>query len=123
MAQISVSINSREYKVTCEDEQEDHVRQLAHYVDNHVQDLVDSVGQIGDARLLALTSIVVADELSEMIARVETLEKELEEIRDTQNETIKTSSAIEHKVTDILEAAAKRIEDLTDQIDPAPRPN
>ncbi len=123
MAQISVSINEREYKVTCENGQEDHVRQLAHYVDNHVRDLVDSVGQIGDARLLALASIVVADELSEMIARVETLEKELGEISETQNETIKTSSAIEDKVTDILEAAAKRIEDLTEQIDPAPRPN
>jgi len=66
MSQIEVTINDRDYKVACEDGQEDHVRQLARYVDKHIENLTASLGQVGDARLLVLASLVIADELSEM---------------------------------------------------------
>ena len=54
MAQVDVTINDRSYKIACDDGQEEHLTQLAAYVDGRVQELVSSVGQVGDARLLVL---------------------------------------------------------------------
>ncbi|MEX2648709.1 MAG: cell division protein ZapA [Alphaproteobacteria bacterium] len=63
MAQVAVSLNGREYVVTCGDGEEAHVTALARTVDAKVAELVKALGQIGEARLLAMASILLADEL------------------------------------------------------------
>jgi cell division protein ZapA len=65
MAQVEVSINGRGYLVACDDGQENHVARLGQYLDQKVSVLVKSVGQVGDARLLLMAGLLVADELSE----------------------------------------------------------
>jgi cell division protein ZapA len=66
MAQIQVTINGRSYAVACDDGQEAHVGRLARYIEQKVDGLVHSVGQVGDARLLLMASLVIADELADM---------------------------------------------------------
>lgn len=122
MSQIEVMINGRDYKVGCEDGQEDHIRQLAQYVNKHIEDLEASVGQVGDNRLLVLACLVIADELSETVARIDELEYQVGDIRQDQTVTAKKATSVEGKVADILEAAAKRIEDLTEQVEPISAP-
>ena len=73
MAHISVSINGRKYQIACEDGQEAHLARLAAYVDRRINELVASVGQAGDAQLLVMASLMIADELSDAYAEVETL--------------------------------------------------
>ena len=65
MGQIQVTINGRSYTVACGDGEEAHVGRLARYVEQKVAGLVGSVGQVGDARLLLMASLIVADELAE----------------------------------------------------------
>jgi cell division protein ZapA len=65
MAQVEVSINGRSYMVACGEGQEAHVARLGRYIDQKVQTLVKVVGQVGDARLLLMASLLVADELNE----------------------------------------------------------
>ncbi len=65
MGQIQVTINNRAYAVACDDGQEAHVSRLARYIERKVAGLVESVGQVGDARLLLMASLIVADELAE----------------------------------------------------------
>lgn len=79
MAQLDVAINGRNYRVACDDGQEDHLRQLAEYVDQRVMELVESVGQIGEARLVVMASLLIADELSESFASLEAGDPEAEE--------------------------------------------
>ncbi len=79
MAQVDVAINGRSYRVACDDGQEDHLRQLAEYVDRRVMELVESVGQIGEARLVVMASLLIADELSESFASLEAGDPEAEE--------------------------------------------
>lgn len=117
MSQINVAINGRDFRVACEDGQEDHVRQLAQYVNSHIQELIQTVGQAGDTRLLVLASLVIADELAEMVSRVEELEESLGDLKRSQSDSNRKANCVEGKVSDILEAAAKRIEDLTEQVD------
>ncbi|RCK50375.1 hypothetical protein TH25_12370 [Thalassospira profundimaris] len=66
MAQVSVRINGRSYDVACEDGQEERLGQLAAYVDERVGEIAHMVGQIGEQRLLVMTSLLIADELSDM---------------------------------------------------------
>jgi cell division protein ZapA len=83
MAQVSIRINGRSYEVNCEDGQEQHVQRLANSLANAVGDLVKQVGQVGDARLLVMAGLVLADEMAEQKAelaaakaRIEALEKQ-----------------------------------------------
>ena len=68
MAQIQVMINGRGYLVACENGQEAHVARLGQYLDQKIAGLIESVGQVGDARLLLMAGLLVADELSERVA-------------------------------------------------------
>lgn len=76
MIEISVNINGRQYPVTCEEGEEEHITRLARYIDKRVKELVKSVGHIGEAHLLAMTSLYIADELSEANERARTAGEE-----------------------------------------------
>jgi len=65
MAQVAVEINGRKYQIACDDGQEAHLKRLGDYINNRVQELVAAVGQVGDARLLVMVSLLIADELSD----------------------------------------------------------
>ena len=63
MAEVEVAINGRSYLMGCDDGQEEHLLLLAEEVGRRVEDLVATVGQVGDARLLLMASLLIADEL------------------------------------------------------------
>ena len=65
MGQVTVPVNGRSYTISCDDGQESRIRRLAQYVDAKVGEFVGSVGQVGEARLLLLAALVIADELSD----------------------------------------------------------
>jgi cell division protein ZapA len=65
MAQVDVTVNGKTYPVTCDDGQEERIRRLAKYLDGKVADFVKSLGAVGDARLLLLAGLVIADELAD----------------------------------------------------------
>ena len=73
MAQVTVTINDRKYPIACDDGQEAHLSRLASYVDNRIQELVASVGQVDHSRLLVMVSLLVADELSDAYSELETV--------------------------------------------------
>ena len=75
MGQVNVQINGRKYQIACDDGQETHLSRLGTYVDKRVSELVAAVGQIGDARLLVMVSLLVADELSDLYAELEVARK------------------------------------------------
>jgi cell division protein ZapA len=77
MAQVEVTVNGRSYMVACDDGQEAHVVRLGRYVDQKVQTLVKTVGQVGDARLLLMASLIVADELVDTDQALNTAKGEL----------------------------------------------
>ena len=98
MAQVSVTINGRSYQIACDDGQEANLTRLADYVDKRVGELVAAVGQVGDDRLLVMASLLVADELSDAVTRLDGLDesKRLEE-EETLISNIETlAERIEH---------------------------
>ena len=73
MPEISLSINERNYQMTCDDGQEEHLRKLASHLDERIQGLVGAVGQVGEGRLLVMASLMVADELFEAYKEIHAL--------------------------------------------------
>ncbi len=109
MSQIAVTINGRDYQITCDDGMEDHLRRLAGYVDSRVKELVAAEGQIGDTRLLVMASLLVADALSEAQHEIETLRANGEAGTADPPDPAANSADTEALVRS-LEALAQRIE-------------
>jgi cell division protein ZapA len=65
MPQVALTINGRSYQVACDTGQEDRIRQLGQYIDGKVSEFAKLSGQIGDARLILMASLVITDELAE----------------------------------------------------------
>ncbi|MBO31433.1 MAG: cell division protein ZapA [Rhodospirillaceae bacterium] len=103
---ITVSINGRKYDIACDDGQEAHLTRLSQYVDRRVNELVAAVGQVGDARLLVMTSLLLADELSEVYT-------ELDALRGNQRApSMNTLGAADlEKITKRIENIAEKLED------------
>ncbi len=66
MAQVTITINSREYAVACEDGQELRIIQLANILDEKAKMLTGGSQQINESMLLAMVGLVLADELTEL---------------------------------------------------------
>ena len=66
MAQITITINSREYAIACEDGQERHILQLSRLLDEKAKLLGAGANQVSESMLLAMIGLLLADELSEI---------------------------------------------------------
>ena len=109
MAKVSVTINKRKYEIACDDGQEAHLRRLGDYIDNRVKELIAAVGQTGDARLLVMVSLLIADELSDAYA-------ELETARSSDEGTAAILSA-EETLSANLDKLASRIENIAESLE------
>jgi cell division protein ZapA (FtsZ GTPase activity inhibitor) len=65
MAVVNVMVNTRAYTIACDDGEEDHLRELAGHVDSRVKELLSSVGQVGDSRLLLMAALLITDDMFE----------------------------------------------------------
>jgi cell division protein ZapA len=65
VGQVNLTINSRPFAVACDDGQEGRIRRLGQYIDAKVMEFVGNIGQVGEARLLLLAALVIADELAD----------------------------------------------------------
>jgi cell division protein ZapA len=63
MALIKLTVHGQDYEMACDDGQEGHLRKLAEYIDEKVQGLAESAGQVGEKRMLVMASLLIADEL------------------------------------------------------------
>ena len=60
---VTVRINGQPYQMGCDVGQENHIEEMGKNVDMIVKQLVDSVGQIGDARLLVMAGLILSDQV------------------------------------------------------------
>jgi cell division protein ZapA len=113
MAQVSVTINGRQFRMTCEDGQEEHLEKLARELDTRIGGLRAKFGEIGDTRLTVMAAITVADELAEAGTRVKRLEEELAALQDARTVISDRNKAAQASIATALSAAAERIEGIT----------
>jgi cell division protein ZapA len=110
MPQVTVTINSRQYRMACEDGQEEHLLRLCEDMNRRIADLSDKFGEIGDARLILMAALSVADELGDTNERIRRLEQELATLRNTRAVAADRTQASQVAIVDALNTAADRIE-------------
>jgi cell division protein ZapA len=116
MAQVSVTINGRQFRMTCEDGQEEHLEKLARELDARIGGLRAKFGEIGDTRLTVMAAITVVDELAEAGTRVKRLEEELAALQDARTAISDRNKAAQTSIATALSAAAERIESITKKL-------
>jgi cell division protein ZapA len=76
LAQLTIKINGYAYPVGCDDGQEHHLQQMAAEVEARVDSIKALGGQSGEARLLVLAALLMADEIHDLRRTVESLQPE-----------------------------------------------
>lgn len=112
MPLVNIMVNSRAYTVACDEGEEEHLKELGARVDGKVRELLESVGQVGDQRLLLMAALLLADEHHAMETQLAALKQEMSVSAAARDELDKRLNKSEGFAADTLEAAAQRIENI-----------
>jgi len=82
MANVNIKFNGKEFLLSCDDGQEEHLEELSLYLNNKFNDLKNSLGNIGENKLMLITSIKVMDEYFETKKKIEEQKIELKNITE-----------------------------------------
>ena len=73
VADVDININNRTYRISCKDGEEERISILAALINKEVSVLVDKIGQLGEARMILLASLILLDKSDENDNKVEKL--------------------------------------------------
>jgi cell division protein ZapA len=113
MNHVNVTINGRQYRMACEEGQEARLLRLAESLESRIESLRGKFGEIGDARLTVMAALTVCDELLDASNRIHGLEEEIDALRNVRAVAADRARATQNAVSYALNAAADRIEKLT----------
>jgi len=116
MSQVSVTINGRQFRMACEDGQEDHLMNLARDLDSRIEGLRAKFGEIGDTRLTVMAALTLADSLAETELRIKRFEEELAVLQDARANAAMLDQAAQTAIAAALNAAAERIEAIAKRL-------
>jgi cell division protein ZapA len=113
MSHVNVTINGRQYRMACEDGQEDRLQKLADDLERRIGELRSKFGEIGDQRLEVMAALTASDELLDARQRIHALEGELNALGDVRAAAAENARATQTAVVAALNMAAQRIEKTT----------
>ena len=82
MANVNIKFNGKEFLLSCDDGQEEHLEELSLNLNEKFNDLKNSLGNIGENKLMLITSIKVMDEYFETKKKIEKQKMELNNITE-----------------------------------------
>jgi cell division protein ZapA len=116
MGQVAITINGRSYDIACDDGQEEHLSRLGLYLDQKVAELVTNVGQVGDARLMVMAGLLIADELADAYDELaEAKEAHQDGVAHNGEDDPERAGAVQQS----LERLTRRIEDVAARLEGA----
>ena len=95
MANINIKFNNKDYLLSCDDGQEESLKKLTKFLDKKYSELKDKLGNIGENKLLLITTIQLIDDYFDLKQRVTKQKKKLDELADKFQELKKL--AIKYK--------------------------
>ena len=128
MANVTIKFNGKEFLLSCDDGQEEHLEELLIQINQKFNDLKNDLGNIGENKLLLITAVKVMDEYYETKKKVEQKKIELKELsnkfrelkslvyeyKDRKEEEIKNLSKNQVELKDEIEQNQKHYEKLID---------
>jgi len=80
MANVNIKFNNKDYLLSCDDGQEESLKNLTKFLDKKYTELKDKLGNIGENKLLLITTIQLIEEYFDLKQRVVQQKKKLEDI-------------------------------------------
>ena len=135
MANVNITFNGKEFLLSCDDGQEEHLMQLAEHLNNKFAGLKSKLGNIGENKLLLISSIKVMDEYFETKKKIEEKKRELNDLsnkfkelkslvyhyrenKEKEIEVLKQNQeSFKEEIEKNKEAYEKIIDDATDKIE------
>jgi cell division protein ZapA len=109
---VNVMVNQRAYTIACDEGEEDHLRELSKHVDSKVKELLETVGQVGDARLLLMAALLISDEYFAAAGQLESRARQLDDLSAACDEAKAKLGKSEAVAADALATATKRVGDI-----------
>ena len=110
MANVNIKFNNKDYLLSCDDGQEESLIKLTQFLDKKYSELKDKLGNIGENKLLLITTIQLIDDYFDLKERVANQKKKLDELKQKFQEL--RALAIKYK-----EGKDKEIKKLNDELD------
>jgi len=128
MANVSIKFNNKEFLLSCEDGQEEHLEELLIQINQKFNKLKNSLGNLGENKLLLITAVKIMDEYYETKKKVEQKKNELKDLsnkfrelksliydyRDKKEEEIKELNTNHLNFKNEIEANHKKYEQIID---------
>lgn len=112
MPLVNVMVNQRAYTIACDEGEEEHLRDLAKHVDIKVRELLETVGQVGDARLLLMAALLITDDYIDAASQLELRTQQRDELAIAHEEAKDKLAKFEAGAADTLASATKRLGDI-----------
>lgn len=116
MAQVTVTISGRVYRMACAEGEQPHIESLARVVDAKIDSLRASFGEIGDQRITVMAALMFADELSETNRRIAELEIDNYNARNVDDGLKAATEMRQRDMAEMLGTVTRRIETLTHEL-------
>jgi len=113
MGTVNATIAGRQFRLACEDGQEEHLQALAADIDARITDLRKRFGEIGDTRLTVMAALMVADENTDVTRKLRRLEEEVTALQDARMVSSDRARAASDAVIGAFNSAAERLEGIT----------
>ena len=110
MANVNIKFNNKDYLLSCDDGQEESLKSLTKFLDKKYSELKDKLGNIGENKLLLITTIQLIDDYFDLKQRVALQKKKLDELAKKFQELKKL--AIKYK-----EGKDKEINKLNEELE------
>ena len=128
MANVSIKFNNKEFLLSCEDGQEEHLEELLIQINQKFNELKNNLGNLGENKLLLITAVKIMDEYYETKKKVEQKKNELKDLsnkfrelksliydyRDKKEEEIKELNTNHLNFKSEIEANHKKYEQIID---------
>ena len=129
MANVSIKFNGKEFLLSCEDGQEEHLEELLIQINQKFNLLKNDLGNLGENKLLLITAVKVMDEYYETKKKEEQKKDELKDLsnkfrelrslmyeyKDKKENEINMLNENQHKLKDEIEMSQKNYEKLIDE--------
>ena len=129
MANVSIKFNNKEFLLSCEDGQEEHLEELLIHINQKFNDLKNNLGNLGENKLLLITAVKIMDEYFETKKKIDSKTNELKDLsnkfkelksliydyRDKKEEEIEVLKSNQLNFKNEIEANQKKYEQLIDE--------
>ena len=86
MANVNIKFNNKDYLLSCDDGQEESLKKLTKFLDNKYSELKEKLGNIGENKLLLITTIKLIDEYFDLKQKVTLQKSKLDQISNKFNQ-------------------------------------